>query len=342
VSGIFVAMKRPLVALLALVLVAAVALVASHVAGPGGPGRRVVVVYSAHAQEDLDALVPRCEAETGITLEVVKLGSGEVAQRVRAEKERPRCDVIWSIAGDQLEGCADLLDPIPAREPDAIEPAFRTSGRWLPYSGLMLAIVVNTKLVAADRMPRTWADLADPRWKGQLSMARADASGSAYMQLVTVLATQGPRGWDVYRGILGNAVLSASSSAVPRLVNDGEAAVGLTLEDNALRFVQAGGPVKLVYPEDGTVVAPDGVALVHGAPHPDDARAFIDWTLSKSTQEFVVQRTGRRPVRRDGATAPGLPPLGSLKTVPYPFEEAAARKQDNLARWQALVVELGK
>ena len=135
--------------------------------------------------------------------------------------------------------------------------------------------------------------------------------------------------------------LSASSGAVSRFVNDGEAAVGLTLEDNAQRFVAGGGPVRIVYPQDGTVAAPDGIALIKGAPNPEAGKAFIDWCLSRSTQDFLVEAMGRRSVRVDGTTPPGLPPLSEINTVSYDFEWAAGNRSRFIGVYTDKVIELG-
>jgi len=311
-------------------------------AGGQKEAERTVVLYSAHTQEIIDGMVPLFERATGIKAQVVKLGSSDVVARVRAEKENPQCDVIWSIGGEQLEAESDLLAPYTPKDWDKIEPVFKVGTNWLPYTGIVMVFVVNTDMVPANLTPRTWKDLADPRLKGEISSARADKSGSSYMQLATVLNVYGEEeGWELYEKILANFVLSGSSSAVPRFVNDGEQAVGLTLEDNAYRFVEGGGPVKIVYPEDGTTAAPDGMALVKGAPHPQAARAFIDWALSKEAQDFLVREMGRRPVRVDGTVPPGLPPMSEIKTKPYDFGWSAANKDNFVQRWTQLVQKLG-
>ena len=129
---------------------------------------------------------------------------------------------------------------------------------------------------------------------------------------------------------------------MPRFVNDGEALVGLTLEDSAQRYVRAGGPVEIVYPLEGTRVAPDGLALVKGAPHRSEAEAFIAWALSKETQAFLVKTLGRRSVRSDVAAPPGLPPLSELKVSAHDFAWAAEHKEAVVARWRKRVAELGK
>jgi iron(III) transport system substrate-binding protein len=204
-----------------------------------------------------------------------------------------------------------------------------------------MVFIVNTDMLTEESMPKKWTDLSDSSLEEMISSARADKSGSSYMQLATVLNIYKDTGWDVYKDILANFVLSGSSSAVPRFVNDGEASVGITLEDNAYRYVKGGGAVKIVYPEDGTTAAPDGIALVKGAPHSDAAKKFIDWTLSKETQDFLVEQMGRRPVRTDGAIASDLPPLGEIKTVPYDFAWSAGNKKEFVAKWTELVQELG-
>ena len=81
---------------------------------------------------------------------------------------------------------------------------------------------------------------------------------------------------------------------MPRFVADGETSMGLTLEDNALEYVQGGAPISIVHLSDGTAATPDGVALVKGSPNPEGGKAFIDWAMSKSTQEKLAMDIGRR------------------------------------------------
>lgn len=266
---------------------------------------RVVTVYTAHHQEILDELLPEFEKATGIRANVVKLGgSGDVIRRVRAEQADPKCDVIWSISADQLHAYPELLRPPPESFWGPIADEFRVGNGWVPYTGIVMCFVVNTDQLQGEQIPRRWSDLTRADLKGRISSSRADKSGTAYTQLWTVLCAYPERGWEVYRGIMANAVLSPSSSAVPRLVNDGERAVGITIEDNAYRYLKGGGPVQIVYPEDGTVAVPDGCALVKDSPHPREGLVFLQWALSQKTQDFLVEHMGRRPVRKDGARPP--------------------------------------
>lgn len=292
-----------------------------------------VVVYTAHKASIVDALVPKFEKETGIKVDVVKAGSGDIIKRVKAESSSPKADVIWSIGGEQLEDNKDLLATYTPKEDAALLPNYKVSPEWIPYTGILLVMAVNKKELKPEEYPKTWAELGDAKWKGKVSSARADTSGSSFQQLATVLIGHGDKGWDVYNKILANTALSDSSGAVPRYVNDGEALVGLTLEDNALDYVKGGGNIDIVYPEDGSSTVADGVALVKGAPRPENGKVFIDWLLSKPVQEQLVNEIGRRSVRND-VTGTGLKPIGEVKLVEYDIKKVAQKRDEWVAQWK--------
>ncbi|MHB2170061.1 extracellular solute-binding protein [Alsobacter sp. R-9] len=322
-------MLRPI----ATATVLAAALVTSAVAQ-----EKRVSVYTAHNTTIVELLQPRFEKETGIKIDLVKAGSGDIIKRVRAEAGSPKADVIWSIGAESLEDNKDLLAAYTPKESAALLPAYKASAEWLPYTGIMAVFAVNTKQLKPADYPKTWKDLADAKWKGKVSSARADTSGSAFQQLGTVLIGYGDKGWDVYKGILGNFALSDSSGAVVRFVNDGEALVGITLEDNALEYVRNGGNVAIVYPEDGTSTVADGIALVKGGPNPDNGKVFLDWLLSKPVQELLVEKIGRRSVRSD-VPATGLKPIGEIKFVNYDLKTVAQNRNAWIAQWKKALAD---
>ena len=274
---------------------AMVAVVLAAFSAPALAQQRVSV-YTAHTANIVERLIPEFEKATGIKADVVKAGSGDIINRVRAESANPKADVIWSIGAELLEANSDLLEPYQPKEYAMIADAFKTSGAWLPYTGILNVFIVNTKKLKPEEYPKTWMDLAQPRFKNLVSMADAEKSGSAYMQLNTFLTiySDKPAGWDKFKEVFKNVSVNPSSGAVPRFVNDGEAVVGITLEDNAYLYLKGGGPVAIVYPEDGTSVIADGMALVKKAPNPAAGKAFLDWALSAATQDMAVQELGRR------------------------------------------------
>jgi iron(III) transport system substrate-binding protein len=311
----------------------AAGLAAALACGFASAQEKKVVVYTAHISAIIDKLAPRFERETGVKIELVKAGSGDIIRRVRAEAASPKADVIWSIGGEQLEDNKDLLVPFTPKEDAALLPQYKVSPEWLPYTGIMTVFAVNTKQLKPADYPKSWKDLTDPKWKGKISSARADSSGSAFIQLAIVLIAYGEKGWDVFNGMLANFALSDSSGAVSRFVNDGEALVGLTLEDNALEYVKGGGNVAIVYPEDGSAAIADGIALVKGGPNAENGKAFIDWLLSKPVQTVLVQDIGRRSVRSDIETT-GVKPLAEIKLVDYDMKAVAKNRTAWVAQWR--------
>jgi iron(III) transport system substrate-binding protein len=186
--------------------------------------------------------------------------------------------------------------------------------------------------------PKTWIDLGNPIYKGKISAGRPDKSGSAYIQLALVLQIFGEeKGWEIYTRILDNTVLSNSSGAVSKFVNDGEASVGLSNEDTLLRYKVGGGPVELVYPADGTSAIADVMALMANPMNAEGGKAFINFMLSKEAQE-ILDSVGRRPVRGDIATKSALTPLTKLKIVKYDDDWAGANRTRILAKWNDLLL----
>ncbi|MEO8132848.1 MAG: extracellular solute-binding protein [Betaproteobacteria bacterium] len=298
-----------------------------------------VSIYTAHTANIVDRLIPEFEKATGMKADVVKAGSGDIINRVRAESANPKADVIWSIGAELLEANSDLLEKYEPKEAAMIADAFRTTGNWLPYTGILNVFVVNTKKLKPEEYPKTWMDLAQPRFKNLVTMADAEKSGSAYMQLNTFLTIYGDKqqGWDKFKEVFKNLSINPSSGAVPRFVNDGEAVVGITLEDNAYLYLKGGGPVAIVYPEDGTSVIADGMALVKKAPNPAGGKAFIDWALSTATQNLAVQELGRRPIRKDGKPPGALKSLDQIKIVKYDIKNAADKRKEYIEKWHGLV-----
>ena len=84
---------------------------------------------------------------------------------------------------------------------------------------------------------------------------------------------------------------------------------------------------------------PDGSALIAGAPHPDNARAFLDFAQSRDVQELVVSQFSRRSVRTDVSDGDALPPADELALIDYPVRWAAELKAAFSARWPELLRE---
>lgn len=297
-----------------------------------------VLVYTAAPQELVDKVVPAFEKASGIKVELVKAGAGELINRLKAEKGRTGADVFWSVGSEVLQANPDLFEAYTPKDADKIVPEVRSKGKWTPFTVVATAFSVNTQMLPPAQRPKTWLDLTKPEYKGKISVARLDKSSSSYIQLAALLQIYGvEKGWEIYGKIMDNAQLATSSGAVPKFVNDGEAAIGINNEDVALRFKNGGGPVDVVYPADGTTAQADGSAILATPQNGKAARAFMDYILSSEAQTLVAS-VGRRPVRADVSAQGALTPLTSMKLITYDIEWAAGYQKAALAKWNEMLL----
>jgi len=118
------------------------------------------------------------------------------------------------------------------------------------------------------------------------------------------------------------------SGAVVGAVAEGACVIGVTLEETARKAVQAGSDIAILYPREGTSALPDGMAVVAGCAHRENARRFIDFALGEDVQRFLVRVCQRRPVLGDAQE--------ELRLIDYDLDWAARAREDVLAWWREM------
>jgi iron(III) transport system substrate-binding protein len=219
-----------------------------------------------------------------------------------------------------------------------LSSVFKINDAAVPFTAVANSFGVNTKLLTPAQYPKTWMDLGNPMYKGKISAGRPDKSGSAFIQLALILQIYGEdKGWDIYGKILDNTVLSNSSGAVSKFVNDGEALIGLSNEDTLLKFKAGGGPVDILYPTDGTSALADSMALTATPANAEGGKAFINFMLSREAQE-ILDGVGRRTVRSDVVSKNQLTPLNKINVFKYNDDWAGANRARILAKFNEMLL----
>ena len=297
-----------------------------------------VTIYSAAPQDLLDRVIPAFEKASNMKVELIKGGSGDLINRLKAEARRSTADVLFAVSTDVVEANTKLFTQFTPDNAKHLASAFKINDAAIPFTAIATSFGINRNQLTPAQYPKTWIDLGNPIYKGKISAARPDKSGSAYIQLAQILQIYGEeKGWEIYSKILDNTVLSNSSGAVSKLVNDGEASIGLSNEDTMLKYKVGGGPVELLYPADGTTVLADVMALTATPINARGGKLFIEFMLSKEAQE-ILDAVGRRPVRGDVVTKSPLTPLNKLKVVNYNDDWAGANRARILAKWNELLL----
>lgn len=210
----------------------------------GGESKKLVV-YTPNSEEMLNALVPAFEKQTGISVELVSAGSGELIKRIQSEKANPYADVMFGGAFALFHDNADLFEKyVSSNDKDMLEGHRNTTGIMTPYVSDGSVLLVNTNL-AGNIEINGYEDLLKPELKGKIAMADPANSSSAFAQLTNMLKAMGgdyssEKGWDYVGKLLENldGKIAGGSSKAHKSVADGEYVVALTYEDPAVSYVK--------------------------------------------------------------------------------------------------------
>lgn len=295
-----------------------------------------LVLYTSHKKEVWWPIVKEFETRTGIWVQVVEGGTNELLEQLKSEKDAPAADVMFGGGVESLEANAQLFSPYHAKEADNLLPQYRCENDlWTPFSALPLVLIYNPKLLDAQTLT-SWADLLRPELRGRIAFADPAVSGSSFTALVTMLEALDAEPETVLQAFALNldGRQLASSGEVLSAVADGESWAGVTLEETAGRRIAAGDQLAMVYPADGTSCVSDGCAILSGAPHPDNARLFVDFTVSRDVQTLLQDQFCRRSVRDDLEPAAELPPLSAIPQVRYDLSWASSHRDALLMSWE--------
>lgn len=308
------------------------------------PASKTVTVYSPHPAEAMNAGIKEFQEKTGIKVDVVAAGTGELLKRVESEAANPLGDVFWGGGADSLNAYTQYFEKYTPKELASIDSKYvDPNGFWTGDSPLPMIIMYNKNLVAEKDVPTGWEDLLDAKWKGKIAYADPAKSGSSYTILCTLLTAFGKddgKGWDFVKNLVANldGKLLGSSSGVYKGVADGEYSLGLTLEKEAVKYMNSGAAVGMVYPKEGTSAVPDGIAIIKGAKNMENAKLFVEFILSKECQSMMATQLTRRPVRTDVEPPAGSKPLSELPLVNYDFSWASSQKQAIMDQWKNVIV----
>ncbi len=262
-----------------------------------------LTVYAAQAPELTGPVLDAWRAQTGVDIDLVHGGMGELLSRIRAERERPLGDVLWGGSPEVYALNADLFTPFESGEESAYldnDP----SRKWHPFSLNLIYLVVNTSR-SPGPVPTRFRDLVDPRWKkiGPVGFSNPVVSGTGYT-IAAALASV--LGWEFVRDLLRNAWITDSSDSMFKWVKDGETATGFLFEMTLRDYLAAGAPLAPALTEEGLIAQIDGFGLVARAPHEETARSFLTYLASVEAHRLVREKAGRRSARRDVPPAEGL------------------------------------
>lgn len=280
-----------------------------------------LVVYCPHPLEFINPLVSEFENQTGVKVEVVAAGTGELLKRVESEQGNPLGDIFWGGSLSTMAPQKDLFEAYQSVNESSIQEGMKNvEGSLTRFTDIPSVIMVNTDLIG-DIEVNGYEDLLNPALKGKIAHCDPSKSSSSYEHLINMLYAMGngnpEDGWDYVDKFCQNldGKLLSGSSAVYKGVADGEYVVGLTFEEGAAKYVADGAPVKVIYMEEGVISKPDGVYIIKDAKNMDNAKAFIDFITGKEAQTIIVEQLNRRSIRTDVPAPSYLTPKEDINII---------------------------
>lgn len=260
-----------------------------------------VVLYCAQDQEFAESVLGEFTNRTGIEVapkyDTEAAKSVGLAMELAMEAKRPRCDVHWNneILGTirlQRQGVYEpYQSPSALPFPDWAKPSDHT---WTAFAARARVIVVNTQLVAEADRPKSLLDLADPRWKGKVAMAKP-LHGTTATHAACLFEAIGPDAAKAFfKAMKANDVqIVAGNKHVAEGVARGRFPVGITDTDDALVEIAADRPIAMIFPDRdgnarfpklGVLYIPNTVAVVKNGPNPSGAKKLVDYLLSAEVE----------------------------------------------------------
>jgi ABC-type Fe3+ transport system substrate-binding protein len=277
---------------------------------------------------------------SGISVRVERSGSERVFQRVGQEMESGihAADVVNSADSSHFIVWKrnGWLVPFLPEEVARLYPAryYEPDGFWVTTRVWLSSLGYNSNLVKPEQAPKSFADLLDPKWAGKLVKAHPAYSGTimtATFQIAREL------GWDYLERLAKQRVLQVQSSTdPPKKLALGERAVMADGNDyNLVQLKEAGQPVEVVYPSEGTplITGPSGV--FKSAPNPNAARLFQYWLHSLEAQQLLVDFARQHSVHPQVMEKPGGRRLDTIKVWkddPVGVEQASEEIKARYAR----------
>ena len=280
-----------------------------------------VVIVTSFPKELTEAYKKAFEAKNpGLKVEILNKPTSAGVAYIREAPATNKPDVFWVSAPDAFEVLAGekLLAKIdsPAKEVPAKIGNYPINDPKGFYLGQALAgygIMWNTRYMKAHKLPepKEWADLTKPVYFSHVAMSSPSRSGTTHLTVETVLQGEGwQKGWQQMLMIAGNcAAITERSFGVPDGVNNGQYGIGLVIDFFGLAGKASKFPVEFVYPSV-TAIVPANIGMVANAKNADNARKFINYTLSPEGQELLFDPAISRLPVLPGAykkAPPGFP-----------------------------------
>ena len=281
-----------------------------------------ITVYSGRNEKLISPVIERFQKETGVEVKVRYGDTAQLAATILEEGNNSPADVYFAQDAGALGALSaqNKLTKLSGAVFNKVDAKFRsTTGDWVGISGRARTVVYNTKALKSENLPDSILGFTDAKWKGKIGWAPTNGSFQAFVTALAV--TQGEekaKQW--LQGIkANNPKVYANNTAIVQAVGDGEIEVGFVNHYYLFSFLKEKGesfPVRNYHPRSGDVGSMMNVAgagVLTTAKNVRAAEKFLEYMLSKESQQYFADETFEYPLVDGIKTHPVIVPIAQVK-----------------------------
>ncbi|MCR4740495.1 MAG: extracellular solute-binding protein [Lachnospiraceae bacterium] len=304
--------------------------------------KKRLIIYTSHKESIYRPIIREFEERSGIWVDVVTGGTNELLARIAGETGENSADIMFGGGVDSLRAYEDCFEPYETSQSEKLDKTYASENNsYTVFSKLPIVFVYNTRRVMPSEAPRTWGQLLDYKWKGEIAFADPVKSGSAYTALSMLMQEMSDEGYgaeETVKKFTGNLAgdLSSSSATIVEDVAGGNKMTGIVLEENALMKKLENTDIEMIYPSGSTCALPDGCAMIKNAENRENAEKFMEFIVSDDVQHLLEDKLFRRSVRTDfeSSEIPG--------EVFYDIEYSNRHREEIMSLWEENMGKTGE
>lgn len=261
--------------------------------------RTALTVYTALENDQLEPIKQAIEeAVPEVEVVWVRDSTGVITARFLAEADNPQADIVLGVAASSLMMFEnqDLLEPYTPAGVDALKDQFVDKDEPITWTGMdayVGVICYNTAEgeAAGITQPTSWEDLLAPEFQGKVVMPHPASSGTGYLTVGAWLQLMGEEeGWAFMDQLHENIAAYLHSGSAPCVqAARGERVAGIALDMRGVAEKNAGAPLEVIVPEEGTGWEMEATAIVKGTDKLDLAKKVADWAATPEANEIYSQ-----------------------------------------------------
>ena len=282
--------------------------------------------------------------KTGVRVPPDMKGSSAAMAALEAEKDKPMADTVYYSGAIGYQAASKgLHQPYKPAGWDKIPDNLKDpEGLWWTVHSANISLLVNTAALKGKAVPRSFADLLKPEYKGLVVYDDPRIQGTAFTFVFGINQLMGGgadlnKGFEYLKKLHPNILKYAKENSYNDLVR-GEVPIWINADGNGLKAKHVdNAPIEVVIPAEGAITMPLVMALVKGAPRPEPAKKYLDWLLSDEAQKLMAEAFFQPVMKVDlPADLKGKfpPPEAFAKAIVPKLSEMSTQADAIKKRWE--------